>query len=185
MTSITKNEDGTHLEFTSRSTGELIEFKNRPRFRSAYDGLHVREFVTFDPDGERTKQEFKDQCDVNKIVANFTRTGRLDQLDAAQGMFLDISEGPQTYQDSLNLVIKARTAFDALPSDVRAIFGNDVQNFMYHSHHNPEALFEALKPLEVNPQEPAPAPPLVSTKPLTPQPDANTAPAPPVVNPAT
>nr|QJB20059.1 MAG: internal scaffolding protein [Microvirus sp.] len=122
------------------------------RLRTPYDGRHIRYIVHFDKPS-RTKQEFKDQCDVNRIVENFTRTGRLDQLQAARGFYADISAHPDSYQESLNLVLEAREAFDMLPAETRAMFGNDVQNFLYAAQNSPDEVFGVLKPSEA-PQEP-------------------------------
>lgn len=140
--------------------------KTNPKFRSAYDGRGKRHLLTFDPALARTKQEFKDQCDVNKIVANFTRTGRLDQLQKAQGMYIDSSMGPQTYQESLNLIIRARDTFQALPSDVRAKYGNDVQNFLAAAEQDPEGLFSSLTAVQAD--VPPPATPVAPAAPAAP-----------------
>ncbi|AZL82850.1 internal scaffolding protein [Apis mellifera associated microvirus 9] len=132
----TKNNRVSPIE-PNPTTGE-IEY---PRFRSAYD--HLRDVSYASPVGElsRTKQEFADSVDVNKIVAHFTRTGRLENVRTANAKFADMSQLPGSYHESLNLVVAAREAFDALPSDIRRHFGNDVQEFLRAAHDNPDAVF--------------------------------------------
>lgn len=143
------------------------------RFRTAYDkDTHIRIVQEF-AKPERTKPEFKDSCDVNKIVNQFMRTGNADLLNQAKGMYLDLSTLPDNYQDALNLVIRARDAFDTLPAEVRAGFNNDVSAFLAAAHENPDAVFGAPKPTDEesakattaapgNP-DPSPAPPEAKT----------------------
>lgn len=112
-----------------------------PRFRSAYNHDCGRSYHTVVEGESMTKQEFKDQCDVNNIVDHFTRTGRLDAFRQAQGMYLDMTDLPGSYHESLNHVIAAREAFDALPATARARFNNDVQAFLDAAASDPEAVF--------------------------------------------
>lgn len=78
-----------------------------------------------------TKQEFVDQCNVNKIIKEFTITGQITHISAkaAQGAFIDLPAGLD-YQNSLNIMIKAEEAFMALPAAVRDRFGNDPAAFL-------------------------------------------------------
>lgn len=65
----------------------------------------------------RTKQEFKDDCDVNRILARYQRTGALTHFSRFAPSYGDITA--LDYQTSQNLLIRARQMFDALPSNVR------------------------------------------------------------------
>lgn len=70
-----------------------------------------------------TKQEFRDECDINNIMAKFVRTGQLPPAVgiARYGDFSSVG----TYQESLEVLRIARQQFDALPSKVRDRFRND------------------------------------------------------------
>lgn len=127
------------------------------RFRTPYDGNHVRSVISFSKPS-RTKQEFKEQCDVNKIVENFTKTGRLDQLNAAHGRYMDLVNLPGSYHEALNFVINARETFETLPSDIRNQFGNDIQAFMEACEKDPNAVFGVLNAAEEGSSEPATPP---------------------------
>lgn len=70
-----------------------------------------------------TQQQFKDQCDINNIIKNYTQTGELP-LSKKVGQFLDVSN-IQDYQTSLQTVFEAQQNFDALPSNIRSHFQND------------------------------------------------------------
>lgn len=70
-----------------------------------------------------TRQEFKDDCDLNKIVARYEKTGMVDALER-QGFYGDVSE-LLGYKDALNVVIQARELFNSLDASVRERFYND------------------------------------------------------------
>lgn len=76
-----------------------------------------------------TKQSFKDECDINNILKKFKTIGQLPHVSGRTPMYGDFSN-PITYQESLNIVIKAKDQFNALPSKVRDRFGNDPVQFL-------------------------------------------------------
>lgn len=76
----------------------------------------------------RTKQEFIDDCDVNRIIDRFHKTG---QLPAPRGTpsYMDVSAVP-TLQEALQVMSDAEAAFARLPAKVRAEFQNDPMEFV-------------------------------------------------------
>lgn len=140
------------------------------RFRTPYN-YHVRIQQKFDHNKARTKQEFVAQCDVNNIWNQFIKTGRTDQLMKARGMYVDISDGPQSYQESLNLVISAGDAFAQLPSDIREYYRNDVSLFMKDAVEDPASLFDRLEATKPGQPIPATAPPKTQLVPPEPNPE--------------
>lgn len=73
-----------------------------------------------------TQQHFRDECDINNIIARYEQTGVLtDPLQPARNFEFGDYSAVQDYQDSLNFVIAAREMFDALPSKVRERFNYD------------------------------------------------------------
>ncbi len=75
-----------------------------------------------------TKQAMKDECDINKIMAQMQKTGMTDHVNTHQGNYGDFTE-VQDYQTSMNQVIAARDAFETLPAKVRARFRNSPAEF--------------------------------------------------------
>ena len=69
------------------------------------------------------QQQFKDECDINNIVKNYSQTGVLP-VSQKVGAFLDVSN-VSDYQEALHTVYEAQRAFDALPSNIRSRFEND------------------------------------------------------------
>lgn len=77
----------------------------------------------------KTKQSFKDECDINQIMKKFEKTGILPDLIKTNPVYGDFSD-PKTYQESLNLVHHAQEQFSNLSSKVRERFNNDPQKFL-------------------------------------------------------
>lgn len=111
-----------------------------PKIRKAYQ-LHGRVRLHF-PLPTMAKQSFKDECDVNKIMERFEKTGLISHVNKYQGDYGD-AVGIQDYHASMNQVIAAQEAFDSLPSKIRARFGNnpgDFLNFMENPENKDEAI---------------------------------------------
>jgi len=73
---------------------------------------------------DRTKQSFKEQCDINSIVAKGRARGFIEHINSRPAFYDDVSNVP-SYQEALQIVIDADTAFMSLPAKVRERFGND------------------------------------------------------------
>lgn len=73
-----------------------------------------------------TQAQFQDECDINKIMDRYMRTGCLsDPLSRMRpGTYGDFTEMGD-YMENMNKIIQAREMFDALPAKVRERFGNN------------------------------------------------------------
>lgn len=94
-----------------------------------------------------TNQQFKEECDVNNILAKYKRTGLLSHVSRTQGQFGDFST-LEDYQTSLHKVMKAQESFGLLPSEVRNKFQNDpgkLVDFLADSKNDEEAYKFGLK----------------------------------------
>lgn len=87
--------------------------------------LHASEVI----DTYAQTQADKLSCDINYILARYA-SGDTTALAKAQGVFADVSEMPTNYAEVLNIVRFAENRFDALPVEVKAAFGNDVNQFI-------------------------------------------------------
>lgn len=87
------------------------------------DGNRVR-VQTVNNQPSKTHQHFKDQCDINKIIAKYKTTGEFNHLTNRQGRYADVSQITD-YQESMQKVLNANAAFASLPSQIRARFQND------------------------------------------------------------
>jgi phage internal scaffolding protein len=100
----------------------------------------VKNPITYDPDENsdrskliftrpsRTKQSFRDECDINHILRQFNVTGQLP-VGSVQPQYGDFS-GITDYQSALNAVMAAQDSFLQLPAKVRAKFDNDPALFV-------------------------------------------------------
>lgn len=77
----------------------------------------------------RTKQQFKDECDINNILRKFERSGLIDHVSRYNGQYADVT-GEVDYQTALDVIFRAEEAFFSLPSKIRARFDNDPQAFL-------------------------------------------------------
>jgi len=85
-----------------------------------------------------TKQAHKDECDVNKILAKYRKTGVLAHLKNNPGHY---DYAPDTdFQGALELVNKANEQFNKLPGSIRQTFANNPAHFVeFVSNPNNEA----------------------------------------------
>lgn len=93
----------------------------RIHFRHAYSPQYpVR--LEFPPEG-RTKQSFKDECDINNIMRRFELTGEISHLGARTPIFGDFPD--MDFAQAMAVVTMARERFSELPAAVRDRFAND------------------------------------------------------------
>ena len=95
-----------------------------------------------------TQQQFKDECDINKIMDRYLRTGVLsDPLQnrgtPKYGDYADIGD----YMDHMNKVVEAIEMFEALPASIRKRFNNnpgELIDFVMDENNRTEAEFLGL-----------------------------------------
>lgn len=83
-----------------------------------------------------TKQSFKDECDINKLMKRWSASGDLSNVlrsfELENGFRASYGDytGVQSYHESLNRVLAAENAFMQLPSSLRERFRNDPGEFL-------------------------------------------------------
>lgn len=96
------------------------------KFNSRYSVTGEKPGIKFDQPSQ-TLQSFKDDADINCIIARFENTGVLVDPTVPVSrvpQFGDFSEMP-SYQEAQNVIVAATNAFGSLPSKIRERFGND------------------------------------------------------------
>lgn len=73
-------------------------------------------------------QSFKEECDINNIMAKFQRTGALEWVQKYEGQYGDVTG--VTFESAMQTVMKAQEMFDDLPSSVRDRFANNPAAFL-------------------------------------------------------
>ena len=83
-------------------------------------------------DIDRTKQEFKDECDMNNIVARINKSGfvPLEAQDSLRNaVFGDATQMPSSFEQVCEIAERGDIAFMSLPALIRERFG-DLSNVL-------------------------------------------------------
>lgn len=94
----------------------------------------------------RVKSEFKDQCDINRIVARIKKTGDQSALNLErpwQG--IDTTQLPTNYTDALILTKQVADRFMELKAVDRQKYNNDPQEWINDLENKQKASAEAYK----------------------------------------
>lgn len=137
--------------------------RSRPRVQKNFTGK------------SRTKQSFRDECDINHMLATYQKGGRSPVINPYPAQYGDFSGVPD-FHSALNQVNEAQAAFADLPSGVRARFQNDpgqLLEFIDNDENIPEAIELGL----IN--DPNPGRPGQPPGPPTPDPEPEPDPSPP------
>ncbi len=95
----------------------------------------------------RTKQSFKDETDINKILKRAQKTGTISHLNKHEGRYADFASFD--FQGNLNMLAKGREIFDDLPIELRNEFDNSPADFFKYVNDpaNADRLSELLPAL--------------------------------------
>lgn len=103
---------------------------------------------------QRVQQAFRDETDINRIVARFTLTGTLPPEHSRTGSYLDVSS--VDFLVAQNMVADMRSKFDRLPAKLRSKFSNSPHQ-MLRWLEDPDNAAEAVR-LGLLVPKPTPAP---------------------------
>lgn len=99
---------------------------NKVKFKTAYD---ERKREGFQTTGESlTQQHFAQETDIKSIIKKHDRTGIISHVARGVARYGDYSEINE-YREALDVVNSANASFQQLPSQLRAMFGNDAGEF--------------------------------------------------------
>lgn len=76
-----------------------------------------------------TKQEFKQEADINVIMSRYLATGEVPVINQRAPQYLDVSEGFD-FVTMQHQVLEAQALFSELPSTLRERFGNNPALFI-------------------------------------------------------
>lgn len=126
-------------------------------FQKAYQRNRVA-LSFLDEDGNplptMTQQHMKQETDINYILKQYDKTGLITHVNNAVANYGDFTTVNE-YQQSLNMVMQAQEAFNALPSEVRKRFFNDPGEFFEFAT-NPENKDEMVAMGLAHPPAPEP-----------------------------
>lgn len=126
-------------------------------FRTKLNSVSLKKRLTF-KEPSMTSQDYKDDCDINFIVANNTPETLQAKINlgAQQAQYLDLSDVGDMLSNMDNIA-KNKELFESLPSSERAVYNHDFRQFLSaavdpanHQHFVDLGLFEGKTTLEYN-----------------------------------
>lgn len=102
-----------------------------------------------------TQQQFKDECDINTILAKYQKTGAITHANNHSPEYSFATS--LNFRESMEIVTRAQEMFSELPSSIRNKFRNNPEEFMDFVQ-NPENASEMAE-LGLTPKEAPPTPP--------------------------
>lgn len=146
------------------------------RFRSAYSTkLQIQ--MEFPMESPVTRQEFKQECDINYIMGQYELGYEITHINEAAPQYMDCSA--ETFREHMDYVAGAFSMFEELPAKLRDRFGNDPAEFLEfcsHEKNRPEmaemgllseAAAKTYRMAGEAPQAPAAPPKVLSPTPPT------------------
>lgn len=92
-------------------------------------------------DDGRTKQSFKDETDIQKIMVRADKAGTISHLEKFEGVYGDYSD--LDFHELTTQLAKGREIFAELPAEIRQEFGQDPDKFF--AYVNDEAHKDQLR----------------------------------------
>lgn len=133
----------------------MSDSKSKMRFKTAYSDHDVKKLF-FEGPG-RTKQSFRDECDINTILRKYVKSGFLSHVRDNPGQYGDFSD-VDDYHTALNKICEANEGFLTLPSELRSRFSNDPSEliaFLANPDNRDEAIALGLIEVKKMPPESA------------------------------
>lgn len=84
---------------------------------------------TINDDVDMAQQQYKDSCDVNKIMEKYEKTGQITHLAKTQGRYANLGE-PQDLMEAIIIKERADKAFETLPAKIKAMANHDPVQFI-------------------------------------------------------
>jgi phage internal scaffolding protein len=100
----------------------------KPKIASRFNRPEHKGLSGFSP--TRTQQHFKNETDINAIVARAIRTGDTTAFTTTQRAQYYDTTAFSDYQSALDRIADVEEDFFTLPSAVRKEFGNDPENYV-------------------------------------------------------
>lgn len=115
-----------------------------------------RIFIVFDHAQDRAQQQFKDESDINVIMARYLKTGVLP-AETRQPVYLDTTA--YDFIEAQELVARARGEFSLLSAEERDSYGNSVEAWLDAKALEAAEAEEASRPVQVASVAPEPSTP--------------------------
>lgn len=75
-------------------------------------------------------QSYKDEVNIERIIAQCIDTGDMNILNQIKKEYVDLTETPTNLVDAKNKIMKAETDFYKLPLEIREKYGNNFNKYL-------------------------------------------------------
>jgi phage internal scaffolding protein len=86
------------------------------------------EFYVPEYNDGRTKQSFKESCDINRIMSRYAKSGTISHLERRGAEYGDFTDMPDLLE-AANRLAKGNQIFEELPGEIKREFGQDPAAF--------------------------------------------------------
>lgn len=118
------------MSITSESQTNTLKITN---YSSPFQSLHNKKphtySICFPSVSPYTKQSFKDECDINTLMARYQSTGEIPVINQLAPQYLDVTQGFD-FVEMQHQVLEAQYLFNQLPSTLRSRFANNPAEFI-------------------------------------------------------
>lgn len=104
-------------ESTTMKSSDHAADKHCPPLQNHIPAARRRVYTPIGDAPSATRQEFKDDCDINKILAKYQKTGAINHFAKYAAEYGDYD--PCDLQSAYAMIQRAKTMFDELPSAIR------------------------------------------------------------------
>lgn len=108
------------------STSVKTNQTNKPVLRNQYSPRLDLALKFKNP--SRTKQAFKDECDINNIINRYTDTNHISHINRSEPQYGFAPS--ESFHEAIMLVESSTAQFKQLPAKLRARFNNDPEHFL-------------------------------------------------------
>jgi phage internal scaffolding protein len=99
--------------------------QDKPTIRTRFDRKRVS--LSFPAMG-KTRQDARDECNINKIMAKYQKTGIINFTNKNQPFYGNVEA--LDFQTALNVIQNANELFEQMPSSMRKRFQNSPHAFL-------------------------------------------------------
>ena len=89
-----------------------------------------------------TQQSHKDECDVNKIIAKYDKTGLISHVQKIEARYGDVTG--VDFRKAQDLYLNAQAMFDSMPAEIKKRFNQSAGEFLEFMD-NPDNRDEAIE----------------------------------------
>jgi len=76
-----------------------------------------------------TEQAHRDEVKIQNIIAKHQKTGLLNHVSKYEGTYSDMASATD-FTEAQNIIAEAKSMFETVPSEIRAIFDNQPEKFL-------------------------------------------------------